>query len=484
MFAALQEFAWYSWSWSVPYEVVEEQETEERFKRLNEWFEAEGGRGSGRARYIDAEKRGGLFATVPVGRGEAYLEIPAHVIQGKRTALASRRGPALSRTYENAKTLLDSFPKKQDDSLPFGVLLCTYLVSDAAPRAFVDALPRNFDNHPLLWPLQDDGTAWSAFHRDTVDALRFFVALCRAARDRELPEVSRERLVWAFLTWTTRCISLYHPATGDDELAFVPLIDMTNCAACLENANCSRTVLEDGRAAVIRTPVALAEGSEILENYGWSNFDYFACHGFFHATENAFVCRPLRVPASSTLLAALVGPGGVWVPRLCEDMRFFCASSSHHDDDDTATDTTFKTSWPFDFFNAEWQSDRNHAFLVAVALEVGGSDDSAASTHDLGRWLAKKASLLQVSNAWRRLAAIATDEVKALRAASSAHRHDNGNSTSANRHTTPLSPENRARLLAFYDTQIRLGDHLVTTFHARAFSCFDPPPYSSSSAGV
>jgi len=473
----LSDLAWYYLSWEIPSEEEggEEGDLEGRLERLNEWFEAGGGRGAGRAKMMSVQRRrAGLVAGKTVPRGGAYLEIPWEMVMGRAKAL---EWPELQRVYERAYELVTRHNDRDDrDVASLNVLLCCYLLF-RAPAPYVEALPRSFDGHPLLrqLKLEDDGTAWSAARREARASLRSFVVLCRCcARDADLPEVPRARYVWAYLIWTTRLITVSLPDTPQSaELAFVPLVDMTNCRA---NGDCSRTVKESDDFAVIRTSEAIPEGAEINENYGWANFDYFLYHGFFHHQNNddeedffskrdLFVCRPVLLGRRSRLLDVLLGPrrGGTlfprrrWIPRLAEDMRFVYA----------ADEPDFDPKWPFDRFNAEWQADRNHAFLVAVALECEDLfTDEDFDGDSVASFLARVASPRAVANAWRRLASLATQEVKALEVALNTYHH---------RHQ-----KDELLVVPFYESQRRLGLRLIDAFGARASSCLEPPPYNGT----
>ena len=433
---ALREMVWYYFSSEIPWETTGEDDLDGRLKRLNEWYENQGGTGSGRVR--QGEMRAGIFATTAVSKGGAYLEMPVELLLTREAALASSQGLGLHRTYNRALALV----QHRDDAevLALSVLLCSYLLSGGAPKAYVEALPRDFSDHPLITGGLDDNTAFAWALRDARASLRSFVALCRCAKDETLPDLPRCQYVWAYLIWTTRIISLYVPETEQTEMAFVPLVDMTNCVSSLPESLSSRTILLDGKA-VIRTPTALPEGSEICENYGWANFDYFLYHGFFHpdlpSSYDTFVCRPVSLKrGKNPLLDALLGAKDAvwWYPRLCEDMGF--SSGSLPD---------FHAEWPFPRFNAEWRQHRNHAFLVAVALEAPPCESEAI--------LKQTASPTAIAAAWRRLADLVASEIAAMVESASAG----------------------SRRREFYEVQIRLGRHLLSLYRSR----MDPPPYAN-----
>lgn len=61
---------------------------------------------------------------------------------------------------------------------------------------------------------------------------------------------------------------------------FVPFIDFTNCRY-MESQDSSRTVYElTTNSVVMRATESYAAGTQLFENYGWSNHAYMLAHGF------------------------------------------------------------------------------------------------------------------------------------------------------------------------------------------------------------
>ena len=150
-------------------------------------------------------------------------------------------GEALRRSEAAVEALVSTPEDARPSWLASTITICARLAIERtkgrASRMFpyIASLPRDFRHHPLLWRGGGDraleGTYLLDAIRDQRKSLRSFVAVARACRDAALPECSRGDLTWAYLCWMTRCIGIVGGAPdGQTAWAFVPMVDMTNCA--------------------------------------------------------------------------------------------------------------------------------------------------------------------------------------------------------------------------------------------------------------
>lgn len=89
---------------------------------------------------------------------------------------------------------------------------------------------------------------------------------------------------------------------------FVPGVDFTNCKY-LKSSPSSRTLYEPtSHTVVMRTTEEYAAGSELFENYGWTNHAYLLAHGFFHEDypDDRLHVPPLRLPFNDEARAFLL----------------------------------------------------------------------------------------------------------------------------------------------------------------------------------
>jgi len=473
---SVRELWWLYTSSEIPLEDVVQEEID-MGKRITAWFKNGGGKGSGEAHIIDKKQRAGLRAAALVKKGDMYLEIPWNLIVSRELVLASKPyGEALGRTEINALRIT------KNSEIASAVLLCTYILCDSEThREYIEALPRNFSNHPLTWKLLNrindlNKNTWFEAFQESKDSLRSFVALCRCARDSALPSFRRGQYVWAYLIWSTRCIGTYIPETSETFPCFVPMVDMTNCAYS-RIAHCSRTVIHNNpKRASMRTPLEIRKGDEIFENYGWANFDYFLNHGFFHQhshPDEALVCRSQSIYASNSALDILLPQRtGLylreWRPRLCVNtasMRFNILPSI----------PPFDPEWPFTHFNFCWSKFRNHSFLVAIALELD-SFDSITNQDSLDQALARAATTSVVIRAWTRLAQLAREEEWNLQATITRLQ-----SISSSVNDDDQTLRQLTSLTAFFQSQIELARHIAQEYDHQARLCVKPPPYAVTS---
>ncbi|KAJ1462121.1 hypothetical protein M885DRAFT_557784 [Pelagophyceae sp. CCMP2097] len=424
---------------------------------LNAWFYESGGTGSASVRVDAATGRLGLFATASVKGGQEYVRVPAALRLGREAALAlAAEGPALrdaEQAVRRAAGLVTS--PCEADIIARSVTACAYLLierrrgSASAFHAYIDALPHDFDDHPLLWPAHADaelaGTCFLDSLRRARRTARLFVALARAF---VVPEFSRVEWGWAYFLWMTRCIGV-----GQGRAAWCPMVDMTNCASSV-HASCSCALNDELDDAVMLSPAALRPGNQIFENYGWSNCEYMLAHGFWlHvAPDDCATARPrlLFLPTAEALASAALGRAGVgsrswllrplvgdpdtgwgalyWHPRLCAvaDMRFASrraprrASDAVRPFDGPAADAARAHAAEAE---RQWAHGRNASFLVAVVLSLDGVHVRRAATC-LGAWcgvpppemlaledvdavLERTAPQAAVVAAWRLLASVA-----------------------------------------------------------------------------
>ena len=272
---------------------------------LNAWFARCGGSGAAEVR-ASADNRCGLFATAPLGAGDAYVRVPRHLLLDRASSLASA---ALARGEARAAAV------GCDAEGIVALTVCARLAleraaGDASPHApYVRALPKRFAAHPLR-DASGDACLAGTYALDALRGARRdearFVEAARACYDVGVP---RSRWRWAYRCWMTRCIFVRGLGPGGAPAwAFVPVVDMTNCRWA-PGAPRSRAAFDGGTAAM-RTPSPVAAGAEVVENYGtsqcresavasmasmgawrgtkkhethdtgWTNFDYFVAHGF------------------------------------------------------------------------------------------------------------------------------------------------------------------------------------------------------------
>ena len=258
----------------------------EAARRLNAWFAARGGFGASEVKADAYSGRCGLYATAAIGAGERYVSVPRSVVLDRASAVAAY--PELASAEGAADDLIGTPAGARPSWLATTITLVARLAlerraGDASAFApYVGSLPspRDFAGHPLLWRRggRGDAALRGTYLLEALEdqraSLRACVAAARACRPAALDDgggfPSREDLAWAYLCWMTRCIGVVGGAGTD--WAFVPVVDMTNCA-WKADARCSRTLAE-GPFATMRTPGRLDARAQIVENYGWANFDY------------------------------------------------------------------------------------------------------------------------------------------------------------------------------------------------------------------
>lgn len=230
---------------------------------LNAWFKRCGGSGAAEVR-ASADNRCGLFATAPLGAGDAYVRVPRRLLLDRASSLASA---ALARGEARAAAV------GCDAEGIVALTVCARLAleraaGDASPHApYVRALPKRFAAHPLR-DASGDACLAGTYALDALRGARRdearFVEAARACYDVGVP---RSRWRWAYRCWMTRCIFVRGLGPGGAPAwAFVPVVDMTNCRWA-PGAPRSRAAF-DGGAAAMRTPTPVAAGAEVVENYG------------------------------------------------------------------------------------------------------------------------------------------------------------------------------------------------------------------------
>ena len=230
---------------------------------LNAWFARCGGSGAAEVR-ASADNRCGLFATAPLGAGDAYVRVPRHLLLDRASSLASA---ALARGEARAAAV------GCDAEGIVALTVCARLAleraaGDASLHApYVRALPKRFAAHPLR-DASGDACLAGTYALDALRGARRdearFVEAARACYDVGVP---RSRWRWAYRCWMTRCIFVRGLGPGGAPAwAFVPVVDMTNCRWA-PGAPRSRAAF-DGGAAAMRTPTPVAAGAEVVENYG------------------------------------------------------------------------------------------------------------------------------------------------------------------------------------------------------------------------
>ena len=501
-FQLVQEMTWYyGWSGQDRSMWLEDREDEKqmdaRLARLNEWFAAEGGLGFVEVRRDDYSGRCGVYATTAIETGAPYVVVPRHLLMDRGAAMASADGAAYARG-EAAVDALTNAPASPS-WMASTITLCTRLAversrgADSPMAPYVDALPRSFAAHPLLWRNRTgDAALRGTYLLDCIKtqrtSLRTFVALARACRDGALPPLSRGDLAWSYLCWMTRCIGVVGAAAdGQTAWAFVPVVDMTNCAWS-PHAACTRT-LWDGRsgrrgAAVMRTPCELAEGAQVFENYGWSNFDYAVAHGFMlpfgACPKDCLIARPRPVDVDAVagpLVVVALGhppqeerifgpPRAEWRPRLNRSIQLMRLKAAPETPADRADDDEAETLWA---------AGKNASLVVAVALELptAALRRAAKAAGPEPTLEAVEAALFAVATppplarAWRVLADIAAGvgrEYEAAAARDDAADADDAEATLAR---------------AWRDDAIKLAVEVEATYReeARRLDAEDPPEY-------
>ena len=431
---------------------------------LNAWFAQSGGSGAVEVRASD-DNRCGLFATAPIGAGDAYVRVPRKFLLDRASALAA--APALARGELRAAAV------GCDADSVVALTVCARLALERAAGGasffapYVRALPKRFAGHPLRDASGDACLAGCYALEALREARRNcarFIAAARACYDVDVP---RCRWAWAYRCWMTRCIFVKGlGADGAPAWAFVPVVDMTNCRWA-PGAPRSRATFERG-AAAMRTPSKVGAGAEVGENYGWTNFDYFIAHGFVLPppfADDAVVARPTRLAAAdgsrAALLEAVLGPPAFGWPRTFHWQPVLPA----------AVAAARIRAAPAPAPETTWARGHNASTVIAVALELEPVSAALAvaavgSGEPVEAAVAAAAAPPALARAWRRLAAIADADASDLRRAAANDSHGTGAAAEAAR--------------AFRGAALRLSESVGAAYRAEAAALdgVAPPPYA------